>query len=84
MDPFWALGPDFLLASIFAPGPYSGYGYGAGYNAYAGSSDIYYGRHTARGDREERARTAAARTIGFWAEAHVRERPGRMNPKNRR
>lgn len=61
-DPFWALGPDFMLASIFAPGPYFGsdYSYGAGYYAYAGFPDIYYGAHAARGDREERALTAAA------------------------
>ena len=53
-DPFWAYGPDFLLASIFAPGPYFGSDYGyapsdygsGGYNGYAdytGSSNIYYG-----------------------------------------
>jgi hypothetical protein len=53
-DPFWAYGPDFLLASIFAPGPYFGsdygyapsdYGTGAynGYADYTGSSNIYYG-----------------------------------------
>ena len=52
-DPFWAYGPDFLLASIFAPGPYFGseygyapsdYGYGgySGYAGYEGSSSIYY------------------------------------------
>jgi hypothetical protein len=61
-DPFWALGPNFLLASIFAPGPYFGYdyGYGAGYYGYAGSPDIYYGRHGARGSRQERAQAEAA------------------------
>jgi LTXXQ motif family protein len=61
-DPFWALGPNFLLGSIFAPGPYYGYdyGYGAGYYGYAGSPDIYYGRRAARTTREERARSAAA------------------------
>jgi hypothetical protein len=45
-DPFWAYGPDFLLASIFAPGPYFGadYGYAPDYDAgYAGGGDIYYG-----------------------------------------
>lgn len=58
-DPFWAYGPAFFLASIFAPGPYFGpeYGYGpayygsGGYYAYAGSSggspNIYYGRSAA-------------------------------------
>ena len=59
-DPFWAYGPDFLLASIFAPGPYfgsdygyapSGYGYGGyyGYAGYAGSPNIYYGAPTYTG-----------------------------------
>jgi hypothetical protein len=53
-DPFWAYGPDFLLASIFAPGPYFGSDYGyapsdygydeySGYAGYQGSSSIYYG-----------------------------------------
>ena len=53
-DPFWAYGPDFLLASIFAPGPYFGSDYGyapsdygydgyGGYAGYEGSSSIYYG-----------------------------------------
>jgi HAMP domain-containing protein len=43
-DPFWAFGPDFLLASIFAPGPYFGldYGYGPDYYAYEGIPNIYY------------------------------------------
>jgi hypothetical protein len=61
-DPFWALGPDFLLASIFAPGPYYGYdyGYGAGYYGYAGSADIYFGRRAARTSGGERARAEAA------------------------
>ena len=27
-DPFWAFGPDFILVSIFAPGPYFGPDYG--------------------------------------------------------
>ena len=53
-DPFWAFGPDFVLASIFAPGPYFGYG---PYYAYAGP-DIYYGATTA--DRRALARTDAA------------------------
>jgi hypothetical protein len=29
-DPFWAYGPDFVLASIFAPGHYGGPAYGYG------------------------------------------------------
>lgn len=55
-DPFWAFGPDFVLASIYAPGPYFGYGYGP-YYAYAGP-DIYYG--TTRADRRALAQTSAA------------------------
>jgi len=47
---FWAFGPDFILASIFAPGPYFGleYGYGLDYYGYgpdyeyAGVPNIYY------------------------------------------
>ncbi len=52
-DPFWAFGIDFILASIFAPGPYFGieygygpdyydYGYGPDYYGYAGVPNIYY------------------------------------------
>ncbi len=42
-DPFWAFGPEFILASIFAPGPYFGldYGYGPDYYGYAYGSDYY-------------------------------------------
>jgi hypothetical protein len=54
-DPFWFYGPDFLLISIFAPGPYFGGdygyapdywydgGYSVGYDGRAGSPNIYYG-----------------------------------------
>ena len=44
-DPFWAFGPDFILVSIFAPGPYLGpdYGYAPDYTGYLDSPDIYYG-----------------------------------------
>ena len=44
-DPFWAYGPDFLLVSIFAPGPYFGpdYGYAPDYTGYLHSPDVYYG-----------------------------------------
>jgi hypothetical protein len=52
-DPFWAFGPDFLLASIFAPGPYFGPDY-YGYD----STDVYYG--TTAADRRAMARTTAA------------------------
>ena len=60
-DPFWAYGPDFVLISIFAPGPYSGSGYGyepdAG-NATGGPPAIYYG--TNRAGSKEVADTVAA------------------------
>ena len=46
-DPFWAYGPDFVLVSIFAPGPYYEGGYGPGYYGYAGAPDIYYGTRRA-------------------------------------
>jgi hypothetical protein len=38
--PFWSYGPNFILASIFWPGPYGGY-YAGGPYGYAGLSDIY-------------------------------------------
>jgi hypothetical protein len=50
-DAFWAYGPDFVLASIFAPGPFLGveYGYGLDYYGYGpdhgytgGIPNIYY------------------------------------------
>ncbi len=65
-DPFWAYGSDFLFASIFAPGPYfgSGYGYGPDYYGYTGSPNVYYGSADdtalASTDREALARTDAA------------------------
>jgi ABC-type transporter MlaC component len=44
-DSFWAFGPDFILASIFAPGPYFGpdYGYWPDYYGYGSFPGIYYG-----------------------------------------
>jgi hypothetical protein len=50
-DPFWVYGPDFLLISIFAPGPYFGtdYGYGPDYTGYLAPYDVYYGGYTAGG-----------------------------------
>jgi LTXXQ motif family protein len=58
-DPFWVYGPDFLLVSIFAPGPYFGADYGyapdygyygdGGYAGYIGSPNIYYGGSAYRG-----------------------------------
>jgi hypothetical protein len=49
-DPFWGYGPDFVLVSIFAPGPYFGpdygfapdYGYAPG-PGNGGGGQIYYG-----------------------------------------
>ena len=55
-DPFWAYGPRFIFASIFAPGPYFGldYGYGpdyyyAGDYGYAGLPNIYYNSYQGGG-----------------------------------
>lgn len=58
-DPFWAFGPDFLLASIYAPGPYfgAGYGYGPSYGEY-GVPQVYYG--TTAAERRTIAETNAA------------------------
>ena len=65
-DPFWAYGPDFVLISIFAPGPYSGpdYGYAPGGSAPAtgGPPAIYYGSNRA-GDK------AVAETVAAAAES---------------
>jgi hypothetical protein len=54
-DPFWAYGPDFIWASIFAPGPYFGldYGYGPDYYGsdygYAGLPGIYHNNYGSGG-----------------------------------
>ncbi len=53
-DPFWAFGPQFILASIFASGPY----FGPGYYGYADQPNVYYGASAA--DRRAMARTSAA------------------------
>ena len=68
-DPFWAYGPPFIFASIFAPGPYFGldygygpdyydYGYGPGYYGYAGLPNIYNnsagGQRIVRTDQPDR------------------------------
>ena len=42
-DPFWALGPDFVFASIFGPD----YGYGPDYGN-SGTPNVYYGTTRAR------------------------------------
>jgi hypothetical protein len=62
-DPFWAMGPDFLLSSIYAPGP----SYGPGYSGNAGSPDVYYG--SSRTDRQVAAQNnaAAAQSCGGLA-----------------
>ncbi len=72
-DPFWDYGLDYLLASIFAPGPFFGpeYGYLPDYYSYEGAPNIYYGyagpsrggQKTAKltqADREALAETNAA------------------------
>ena len=65
-DPFWAYGPDFLLASIFTAGPYFGtsYGYSPDYYGYSGLSDVYYGSYNANSldppQRHELEQTQAA------------------------
>ena len=43
-DPFWYFGPDFLLASIFAPGPYFGpdFGYAPDYYGYEEFPNFIY------------------------------------------
>ena len=72
-DPFWAYGPPFIFASIFAPGPYFGldygygpdyydYGYGPGYYGYAGSPNIYYDSSRGGGDNTAAQGRYAART----------------------
>jgi hypothetical protein len=50
-DPFWVYGSDFLLISIFAPGPYFGpdYGYAPDYTGYLEPYDVYYGGYAGRG-----------------------------------
>jgi hypothetical protein len=50
-DPFWVYGPDFLLVSIFAPGPYFGpdYGYAPDYTGYLEPYDVYYGGYAGGG-----------------------------------
>jgi hypothetical protein len=44
--PFWSYGPDFVLASVFWPGPYYGVDYAHGPHGYDGLSNIYgYGEY---------------------------------------
>ena len=69
-DPFWAYGPDFVLISIFAPGPYSGPGYGyepdAGH-ATGGPPAIYYGTNRAGSKAIADTVSAAAESCGGLA-----------------
>jgi len=51
-DPFWAYGPEFVLASIFAPGPYFGLDYGFEPDFYVYGGNIYYGRSADDQDNE--------------------------------
>jgi hypothetical protein len=72
-DPFWAYGSDFVLVSIFAPGPYFGpdygyapdYGYVPGATGYTGRG-VYYGGGAPTGvtneDRQALSETEAAAT----------------------
>ncbi len=86
-DPFWFYGPDFLLISIFAPGPYFGaeygyapdYGYDGGYyGGYsgAGSTDIYYGGAPTYGGVTEKDRQALAETNAAAEESCSSLAPG--------
>jgi hypothetical protein len=43
-DPFWADGPEFVLTSIFVPGPYFGLDYGYEPDFYVYGGNIYYGK----------------------------------------
>ena len=86
-DPFWFYGPDFLLISIFAPGPYFGanygyapdYGYDGGYyggNGYTGSTNIYYGGAPTSGGITQEDRQALAETDAAAAESCSSLAPG--------
>jgi hypothetical protein len=65
-DPFWVYGPDFIFASIFAPGPYFGldYGYGPDYYGadygYAGLPSIYYNNYGGGGGGGTASSTASS------------------------
>ena len=68
-DPFWAYGPGFIFASIFAPGPYFGldYGYGPDYYyggdyGYAGLPNIYYNSYQGGGAGSRARGQNAAKT----------------------
>jgi LTXXQ motif family protein len=67
-DPFWAFGPDFVLGSIFAPGPYlgAGYGYAPSYGEY-GVPQVYYGTTSAERRTIAQTEAAAAESCGGLA-----------------
>jgi ABC-type transporter MlaC component len=62
-DPFWTFGSDFILSSIFAPGPY----FGPDYYGYADPSNVYYGSSTASRQAMARTNAAAAQSCGGLA-----------------
>ena len=76
-DPFWAYGPDFVLVSIFAPGPYFGpdygyapdYGYVPGASGYAGREVYYGGAPAGRLDVTKDDRQALSETDAAAAES---------------
>jgi hypothetical protein len=80
-DPFWVYGPDFIFASIFAPGPYFGldYGYGPDYYGadygYSGLPSIYYNNYQGGGGgtASSQSATRTAATIGAPADQGDRQ-----------
>jgi hypothetical protein len=69
-DAFWAYGPDFVLVSIFAPGPYGGPDYGdepASGRATGGPPAIYYGANRAGSKAVADTVAAAAESCGGLA-----------------
>jgi len=87
-DPFWFYGPDFLLISIFAPGPYFGAdygyapdywydgGYSGGYSGYAASPNIYYGGAPTYGGVTRKDQQALAATNAAAKESCSSLAPG--------
>jgi hypothetical protein len=76
-DPFWGYGPDFVLVSIFAPGPYFGpdYGYAPDYGYVPGATggypgrDVYYGGGGAPSGVTKEDRQALSETESAAAES---------------
>jgi hypothetical protein len=87
-DPFWFYGPDFLLISIFAPGPYFGGdygyapdywydgGYSGGYGGRVGSPNIYYGGAPTYGGVTQKDQQALAATNAAAKESCSSLAPG--------